>query len=99
MNLLDNAVKYGKGGGRIAVAISLQDPYILIQFRDFGPGVPEEQLSHLSEWFYRGKSDVDGNGIGLAVCDTIITRHGGTFELANAKGGGLLISIRLPVPL
>ena len=99
LNLLDNALKYGKDGKRLAVAISLQEQFILIQFRDFGPGVPEEICSHLRERFYRGNSNIAGNGIGLTVCDEIIARHGGTLELANAKGGGFLVSIRLPIRL
>lgn len=98
LNLLENAVKYAKEGGRVAVAVSLQTAQIVIQFRDFGSGVPEEMLCHLSEWRYRGNATKDGNGIGLAVCKEIIARHGGTLEFANAKGGGLLVSIRLPVP-
>lgn len=99
LNLLDNAVKYGKVGRRLAVATSLQEGAVRIQFRDFGLGVPEEQLSHLRTRFYRGNSNIDGTGIGLAVCDEIITRHGGTLTLANAKGGGFLVSIQLPIRL
>lgn len=47
--------------------------------------------------FYKGSSKARGSGIGLAVCDEIVTMHGGTLELGNATGGGTLVTIRLPV--
>ena len=47
--------------------------------------------------FYKGSSKARGSGIGLAVCDEIVTMHGGTLELANAEGGGTLVTITIPV--
>jgi signal transduction histidine kinase len=47
--------------------------------------------------FYKGSSKARGSGIGLAVCEEIVTRHEGTLELANAAGGGCEVTIRLPV--
>jgi two-component system OmpR family sensor kinase len=95
-NLLDNAVRYASAGGRVTVTVSVQAPHVLVQVRDFGPGVPAEQLPHLCEWAYRGGAGGAGSGIGLAVCREIVARHGGTLALANAAGGGLLVSVRLP---
>jgi signal transduction histidine kinase len=59
--------------------------------------VQEKDLPHVKEMFYKASSKVRGNGIGLAVCDEIITRHGGTLTIANAKGGGCAVTIRLPM--
>ena len=47
--------------------------------------------------FYKGSSKARGSGIGLAVCEEIITRHEGTLEVGNAEGGGFQVTIRLPV--
>ena len=46
--------------------------------------------------FYKGSSKARGNGIGLAVCEEIVTMHGGTLTLENAPGGGTLVTISLP---
>ena len=47
--------------------------------------------------FYKGSSKARGNGIGLAVCEEIVTRHGGQLNLENAEGGGTLVTIALPM--
>ena len=73
------------------------DNYV-IRIRDFGPGIPPAELPYVKQKFYKGSSKARGSGIGLAVCDEIITRHGGTFEIGNADGGGALVTITLPIP-
>ena len=69
----------------------------VICIRDFGPGIPEAELPFVKQKFYKGSSKARGSGIGLAVCDEIISRHGGTFEIGNAEGGGTVVTIRLPI--
>lgn len=103
LNLLDNAAKHGGSGKRIVVTISLQRnyldtgrDYICIRVRDFGPGIPPEDLPNVKLKFYKGNSKTRGSGIGLAVCDEIIKRHGGTLEIENAADTGAVVSIRLP---
>ena len=95
-NLLDNADKHGGSGGRVDVSVALEGEDVVIRIRDYGPGIPEEELPHVKYKFYKGSSKARGSGIGLAVCEEIITRHGGTLELANAEGGGCVAIIRLP---
>ena len=56
--------------------------------RDFGPGIPVEELPYVKQKFYKGSSKARGSGIGLAVCDEIMRLHNGTFDIANASGGG-----------
>ena len=68
-----------------------------ISFRDHGPGIPENELSHVKEKFYKGSSHVRGNGIGLSVCDEIVTRHGGSLTVENAEGGGTRVTVSLPI--
>ena len=63
--------------------------------RDYGPGIPEEELPFVKQKFYKGSSKARGSGIGLAVCDEIIHLHNSTFEIANAPGGGTIVTIAL----
>lgn len=96
LNILDNAAKYGRGGGKIIVSLSSQDGYAVIRVRDFGRGIPADELPHVKERFYKGSSKERGSGIGLAVCDEIVSRHSGTLSIENAQGGGVLATVRLP---
>ena len=65
--------------------------------RDYGPGIPEEELPHVKLKFYKGSSKARGTGIGLAVCEEIMQLHNGSLTLENAPGGGTLVTIALPV--
>ncbi|MEA4965055.1 MAG: ATP-binding protein [Oscillospiraceae bacterium] len=96
-NLLDNAMKHGGSGKKITVEIRRIDQQVSIRIRDFGPGIPEDELPLVKSKFYKGSSKARGNGIGLAVCDEIVRLHGGTLTLSNAEGGGTLVDVRLPM--
>ncbi len=95
-NLLDNAAKHGGSGKRIDTAIARDEDQVVITIRDYGPGIPAEELPHVKYKFYKGSSKARGSGIGLAVCDEIITRHEGTLDIDNAEGGGA-VTIHLPI--
>ena len=97
LNILDNAAKHGGDGGRITAEICCEEKDVVIRIRDFGPGIPEEELPLIKKKFYKGSSKARGSGIGLAVCEEIVTMHGGTLEIANAEGGGAVVTIRLPI--
>ena len=97
MYILDNAAKHGGDGGRITAEIGLEEKNVVIRIRDFGPGIPEEELPLVKKKFYKGSSKARGSGIGLAVCEEIVSMHGGTLEIANAEGGGTVVTICLPV--
>lgn len=97
LNILDNAVKYARGGRSIEVALTQDGEYVSIAVRDHGAGVAAEDLPHVKERFYKGRSKERGSGIGLAVCDEIVTRHGGKLIISNAEGGGAIITVKLPV--
>ncbi len=95
-NVLDNASKHGGAGKRITASICREGAAQVVRVRDYGPGVPEEELPFIKQKFYKGTSKARGSGIGLAVCDEIINLHGGAFTISNAEGGGALVTIRLP---
>ena len=97
LNILDNAAKHGGEGKRITAEIHRQADQVVISIRDFGPGIPEDELPLVKQKFYKGSSKARGNGIGLAVCEEIVTMHGGVLTLSNAEGGGALVTISLPV--
>lgn len=96
-NVLDNAAKHGGSGKRIVTRLNRSRGHYIITVRDFGPGIPEADLPHVKEKFYKGGSKARGSGIGLAVCDEIIRLHDGTFSIDNAKGGGAIVTIKLPI--
>ena len=97
LNILDNAAKHGGDGKRIDASVAQEDGEVVFRIRDYGPGIPEEELPHVKMKFYKGSSKARGSGIGLAVCEEIVTMHGGTLTLENAEGGGTLVTIALPV--
>ena len=96
LNVLDNAAKHGGDGKRIEASIHVEKDNIVVRIRDYGPGIPEDEIPLVKKKFYKGSSKARGSGIGLAVCDEIVEMHGGTLTLENAQGGGTLVTIRLP---
>ena len=97
LNILDNAAKHGSEGKRIEASISRNEDNILVRIRDFGPGIPEDELPLVKKKFYKGSSKARGSGIGLAVCDEIVNLHGGTLTLDNALGGGTVVTVEFPI--
>ena len=100
LNILDNAAKYGRTGpdsGIIEVSLTADQTAATVIFRDYGPGIPEDELPHVKEKFFKGRiSKERGSGIGLAVCDEIVTRSGGMLTILNAPGGGTAVAVTLP---
>ena len=96
LNILDNAAKHGGDGKRIDASIHCEDGEVEIRIRDYGPGIPEDEIPLVKKKFYKGSSKARGTGIGLAVCDEIVELHGGCLTLENAEGGGTLVTVTLP---
>ncbi len=96
-NIFDNAAKYARNGKRISVSTGTDGDNVFVWMRDYGPGIPEDELERVKMKFYKGSSKERGSGIGLAVCDEIVKYHGGDLTLSNASGGGTLVTIRIPV--
>lgn len=96
LNLLDNAIKHGGEGRRVRVEAYAQSQTLIISVRDWGAGIPSEELPHVKERFYKGSSKARGSGIGLAVADEIMKLHGGRLEINSVIGEGTLAAIVLP---
>ena len=99
LNILDNAAKHGGEGKRIEASMSYEKDWVIVRIRDFGPGIPEDEIPLVKKKFYKGSSKARGTGIGLAVCDEIVEMHGGVLTLENAQGGGTLVTVALPAAL
>ena len=73
----------------------------LIRVRDYGPGVPDSDLAKIFLPFYRvtstDGSSTNGTGLGLAITERIVRMHGGTVRAVNARDGGLLVELTLPL--
>ena len=96
LNILDNAAMHGGSGKRIETEMTFENEQVVVRIRDFGSGIPEDEIPLVKKKFYKGSSSVRGTGIGLAVCDEIVEMHGGTLTLENAEGGGTLVTVKLP---
>ena len=96
LNILDNAAKHGGDGKRIDASIHAGDSTVVVRIRDYGPGIPEDEIPLVKKKFFKGSSKARGTGIGLAVCDEIVELHGGGLSLENAEGGGTLVTVTLP---
>jgi signal transduction histidine kinase len=97
LNILDNAAKHGGEGKRIDASIHREGEYVVVRIRDYGPGIPEDEIPLVKHKFYKGSSKARGSGIGLAVCEEIVQMHDGSLTLENAEGGGTLVTVSLPI--
>jgi two-component system phosphate regulon sensor histidine kinase PhoR len=100
VNLVDNAVKYNRDGGRVTVRLARAGGEALIEVEDTGIGIPEELQPRVFERFFRvdkGRArEEGGTGLGLAIVKHVVQRHGGTVELESAPGCGSTFRVRLP---
>ncbi len=106
-NLIENALKYGKTGGRVEIAASmlardrgLRGPALRIDVRDDGPGIDPVHLPRLTERFYRADTHrsraLGGTGLGLAIVKHILNRHKGRLQMESQSGQGACFSVILP---
>jgi two-component system sensor histidine kinase TctE len=97
-NLVDNALRYGREGGSITVAISATKDEAVLTVADDGPGIPPGEREHVLERFYRvAGSTEEGSGLGLAIVREVAENAAGRVTLSDTPGGGLTVEIRLPL--
>lgn len=98
-NLLSNAVRYSAHGSPIDVCLTRDEDTAVIAVSDRGIGIPEQDLPHIFDRFYRASNtgEIEGTGIGLAGTAQIVAQHGGTISAASREGEGTVFTVRLPI--
>ncbi|WP_281648078.1 ATP-binding protein [Parendozoicomonas sp. Alg238-R29] len=101
-NIVRNAIRFSPKDGRVELRMRSMADEVIVDIRDFGPGVPDDAISHLFEPFYRVDEtrggDNSGTGLGMAIAKAAVDGHKGTIQAENANPG-LRISIHLPISL
>ena len=100
-NLIDNAQKYAFSGDKIQVSFMLDSDNLVINIKDFGPGISHDNIEKLTTPFYRvikeGQNKRPGFGLGLTICKKIIESHKGTLSISSKIGDGSIFSLILPL--
>jgi heavy metal sensor kinase len=99
-NLVNNAIQFNRPGGTVKVQLNVMSGETILSVRDTGCGIPAEDRPHLFERFYRvdkARSRASGgNGLGLAICKSIVETHGGTIGFESTLDIGTTFWVRLP---
>jgi signal transduction histidine kinase len=100
-NLVLNAVTYSPAEAPVDIVGRYIDEWLELRVEDRGPGVPRREAERIFEPFYRGRSGAHrsrpGHGLGLAICRSTVTAHGGRIWVASRSGGGSSFIVALPV--
>jgi signal transduction histidine kinase len=98
-NLLSNAIKFTPKGGRVAVTLARHEDAALLQVRDTGVGIPEEEIGALFERFFRASTglSVPGTGLGLPIVKAIVEAHDGWVTVESTVGVGTTFTVELPL--
>jgi heavy metal sensor kinase len=98
VNLLDNAIKYTPGGGRVTLQVRREGAHAVLDVTDTGVGIPAEALPHVFRRFYRvdgsRSREQGGAGLGLAIVKSICTAHGAEVEVLSTPGQGSTFRVR-----
>ena len=100
-NLLDNGRKASKRGEQLALTAMAEGERVTILVRDHGQGIPHEEIEKITQPFYMVDKSrarkAGGAGLGLALCQEIVTVHSGTMEIQSVLGQGTLITLTFPI--
>lgn len=100
-NLVSNAIRYNRPGGRVDVAVRAEGEDAVISVTDTGIGIPAADLEKIFERFYRvDKSrsrDKGGTGLGLAIAKHAALQHGGSIQVGSEEGVGTTFTVHLPL--
>lgn len=100
-NLLANAIRYNQEGGQVDVRVERVNGHAVVSVSDNGIGIPEADLPHIFERFYRvdkarARSE-GGTGLGLAICQSVVEAHGGQMLARSQPAHGTTLEVRLPL--
>ncbi len=100
-NLVENAIKYNKEEGWVHVSLNADHKYFFVRVEDSGIGIPEEDLEHIYERFYRADKshsrEIGGTGLGLAITRSAILMHRGAIKAHSKVGEGTIFTVRIPL--
>ena len=100
-NLLDNAIKYNRRGGRVLIRAKKDEGFVDIEIQDTGIGIAKKDLDHIFDEFYRVKTKetqtIAGTGLGLAIAKKIIEAHNGQIEVESKPHQGSTFRVLLPI--
>ena len=97
MNLMVNAAQAMNSRGELWITTRMDKDYVVVKFRDNGPGIPEDVISRIFDPFFTTKSVREGTGLGLSIVHGIIERHGGSIKVDSKVDVGTVFTVRLPV--
>jgi signal transduction histidine kinase len=99
-NLVDNAIRYTRPGGRVDVGLSIRDGQVVLTVQDTGLGIPTRDLPRIFERFYRvdraRSRETGGTGLGLSIVKHVVENHGGAVDVRSELGRGTAFEVRLP---
>jgi signal transduction histidine kinase len=93
-NLIENAIQHG--GSEIHIGATQHEDEVVFSVSDDGPGIRDSQQERIFEIFEQGSRDDEGTGIGLAICDRIVSRHDGEMWVESAEGEGTTFYFSIP---
>jgi signal transduction histidine kinase len=97
-NLVGNAIKHGSAGTEIAIRLAARGGAAVLEVADQGPGIPADELPRICERFYRGRGAAAGGaGLGLALVQEAVERHGGQVRVRSTLEEGSTFSISIPL--
>jgi signal transduction histidine kinase len=101
-NILSNAIKFTPAGGKITIAVNLEEGKLSLQVIDTGPGIPTEEQTKIFQPFYRGSQGrriVEGMGLGLNIARDILIAHGGNIKVESTPGTDSRFTLQIPVEI
>jgi heavy metal sensor kinase len=103
VNLLDNAIKYTAGGGKVCLSVETKEDYSILEVSDTGIGIPLSAQPRIFERFFRVDAarsrDLGGAGLGLSIVKSICTAYGGKVHVKSSEGAGSSFTVELPSAL
>jgi signal transduction histidine kinase len=97
LNLLDNAIRHGREGGRVDISSFKEGDAVCLSVADDGPGIARREQREVFGRFVRGRTDAPGTGLGLHVVEQVAHAHGGRVDLVSEEGRGCVFTLRLPI--
>ena len=101
INLVDNAIKYTPVGSHIVLSTKEEDGFVVISVGDDGPGISDEEKERVFQRFYTGSNPIADSrrslGLGLNLCKSIVTAHGGTIWVSDNRPQGTIFTFTVPV--